>query len=198
MKRDEIAVPYEAAVAAEARSLPPRRRRRFPWAAYGLISPVVVAIGVILGYPIYKLVRLSFEQYGLFELVQHKGHWIGLHNYGLVLHDSVFWDTVVRTVVFTIANVGLTIVLGTLIAFLLVQISPVVRVMLTTGLVLVWSMPVVVAVQVFYWMTNFENGVLNYLLTQLQLGDFFHHDWRASTSRPPRSTAPGRCASSGT
>jgi N,N'-diacetylchitobiose transport system permease protein len=181
MKRDEIAVPNTAAVAAEASSLPPRRRRRFPWAAYGLISPVVLAIVVILGYPIYKLVRLSFERYGLFELVQRKGHWIGLHNYGLVLHDSVFWDTVLRTVVFTIANVGLTIVLGTLIALLLLRISPVVRVMLTTGLVLVWSMPVVVAVQVFYWMTNFENGVLNYLLTQLQLGDFFHHDWYGST-----------------
>jgi N,N'-diacetylchitobiose transport system permease protein len=159
---------------------PPRRRRRFPWAAYGLISPVIVAIGLILGYPIYKLVRLSFEKYGLFELVRRKGHWIGLDNYDSVLHDSVFWDTVVRTVVFTIANVGLTIVLGTLIALLLVRISPIVRVLLTTGLVLVWSMPVVVAVQVWYWMTNFENGVLNYLLSQLHVGDFFHHDWYAT------------------
>src|SRR5439155_20747257 len=132
-------------------------------------------------YPIYKLVRLSFEKYGLFELIQHKGRWIGLHNYGSVLHDSVFWDAVVRTLVFTIANVGLTIVLGTLIALLLLQISPVIRVMLTMGLVLVWSMPVVVAVQIFYWMTNFENGVLNYLLTQLQLGDFVNHDWYGST-----------------
>jgi N,N'-diacetylchitobiose transport system permease protein len=182
MKRDaEIAVPYEPAVAAEARPLPSRRRRRFPWAAYGLISPVVAAIAVILAYPIYQLVRLSLEQYGLFELVRHKGRWIGIDNYRSVLGDSVFWDTVVRTVVFTIANVGLTIVVGTLIALLLVRISPVVRVLLTTGLVLVWSMPVVVAVQIFYWMTNFENGVLNYLLTQLQLGDFFHHDWYGST-----------------
>ncbi len=49
------------------------------------------------------------------------------------------------------------------------------------GLVLVWSMPVVVAVQVWYWMTNYQNGVLNYVLTQLHLGDFFHHDWYATT-----------------
>ena len=182
MRRDvETTFPHSTAVAAGSRSLPPRRRRRFSWAPYGLVSPVVAAIVVILGYPIYKLVRLSLERYGLFELVQRKGHWIGLDNYSSVLQDSVFWDTVVRTVVFTIANVGLTIVLGTLIALLLVQISPVVRVLLTTGLVLVWSMPVVVAVQIFYWMTNFENGVLNYLLTQLQLGDFFHHDWYGST-----------------
>ena len=53
--------------------------------------------------------------------------------------------------------------------------------LLTVGLVLVWSMPVVVAVQVWYWMTNYQNGVLNYVLTQLHLGDFFHHDWYATT-----------------
>jgi N,N'-diacetylchitobiose transport system permease protein len=42
-------------------------------------------------------------------------------------------------------------------------------------------MPVVVAVQVFYWMTNFQNGIVNYVLTQLHAGDFFQHDWYATT-----------------
>jgi N,N'-diacetylchitobiose transport system permease protein len=177
MTRDaEVAVPSDAAVAAGARSLPPRRGRRRSLAPYGLILPVAAVVVLLLGYPIYKLVRISFEQYGLFELIQHKGHWIGLDNYRSVLGDHVFWDTVVRTVVFTIVNVGLTIVLGTLIALLLPRISAWVRVTLLTGLVLVWAMPVVVAVQVFYWMTNFENGVLNYLAAQLHLvGD--NHDW---------------------
>src|SRR5439155_2441487 len=78
-------------------------------------------------------------------------------------------------------NVTLTIVLGMLIALLLARVSACVRVLLSSGLVLVWSMPVVVAVQVFYWMTNFENGVVNYVLTKLHIGDFFHHDWYATT-----------------
>jgi len=98
-----------------------------------------------------------------------------------VLHDGVFWRTLLRTVVFTAANVTLTMVLGMLLALLLVRVSTVVRVLLTSGLVLVWSMPVVVAVQVWYWMTNFENGVVNYVLTQLHLGSFEQHDWYAST-----------------
>jgi N,N'-diacetylchitobiose transport system permease protein len=42
-------------------------------------------------------------------------------------------------------------------------------------------MPVVVAVQIFYWMTNFQNGVVNYILTSLHFGDFNQHDWYAST-----------------
>jgi N,N'-diacetylchitobiose transport system permease protein len=93
-----------------------------------------------------------------------------------VLGDRVFWDTVVRTIVFTVVNVTLTIVLGTLIALLLPKISRWVRILLTTGLVFVWAVPVVVAVQVFYWMTNFENGVLNYLAAELHLVGA-SHDW---------------------
>jgi N,N'-diacetylchitobiose transport system permease protein len=172
------------AAAAETPLLRSRRRRR-PWAReaipYGLILPVVVVIGAILGYPLYWLVRLSLERYGLFELIQHHGPWVGLHNFGSVLHDRVFWHTLLRTVVFTAANVALTMAIGMLLALLLVRVGPVVRVLLSSGLVLVWSMPVVVAVQVFYWMTNFQNGVLNYVLTELHLGDYFQHDWYATT-----------------
>jgi N,N'-diacetylchitobiose transport system permease protein len=164
-----------------------RRRRRF-WAhtvaastPYALILPVLVVIGAVLGYPLYWLVKLSTEKYGLFELIRHAGTSVGFQNYSSVLHDSVFWHTLLRTVVFTAVNVAATIVLGMLIALLLVRVSAFVRVLLSSGLVLVWSMPVVVAVQVWYWMTNFENGVVNYILTKLQLGDFFQHDWYATT-----------------
>ena len=131
----------------------------------------------ILAYPLYQLITISFQRYGLFELIRHAGTWVGLHNYSSILHDPVFWDTLVRTVVFTVVNVALTILFGTLIALLLVRISTFMRVLLTAGLMLVWAMPVVVAVQVWYWMTNFQNGVLNYTLTKLGLGDYFQHDW---------------------
>ena len=148
---------------------------------YLLVLPVIAAIGAILGYPLYRLVVLSFQRYGLPELIQREGEWIGLDNYRSVLSDSVFWDTLVRTVVFTVANVGLTMALGLGIALLLVRLSKPVRILLTAGLVLVWAMPAVVAVQVWYWMTNFQNGVLNHVLTTLGVGDFFQHDWYATT-----------------
>jgi N,N'-diacetylchitobiose transport system permease protein len=138
---------------------------------------VIAVMGAILGYPIYSLVRISLQRYGLSELIQHHGVYIGLQNFGTVLHDAVFWHTLVRTIVFTVANVGLTMGLGTLIALLLVRVSTWVRILVTAGLVLVWSMPPVVAVQVWNWMTNVQNGVLNYVLTELHVGDFFQHNW---------------------
>ena len=148
---------------------------------YLLVVPVIVVIGAILGYPLYQLVVLSFQRYGLPELIQREGVWIGFDNYRSVLGDSVFWDALVRTIVFTAANVGLTMVLGLGLALLLVRLSTSVRILLTTGLVLVWAMPVVVAVQVWYYMTNFQNGILNHALTTLGVGDFFQHDWYATT-----------------
>ena len=180
-------IPGGTAYAAEA-AIRPRRRRPFTFARllrasapYLLILPVVAVIAAILGYPLYYLARLSFQKYGLFELIAHHGTSVGWANYSSVLHDHVFWQVLVRTIVFTIANVALTIGIGTLLALLLTKVSSVVRILLTAGLVLAWSMPPVVAVQVWVWITNPENGVLNYALTNLHVGDYAQHDWYASS-----------------
>jgi N,N'-diacetylchitobiose transport system permease protein len=42
-------------------------------------------------------------------------------------------------------------------------------------------MPAVVAVQIWAWMTNFQNGILNHALTELGVGDYNQHDWYATT-----------------
>jgi N,N'-diacetylchitobiose transport system permease protein len=177
--------PDGMAVAAEAPKPRPRRLTRAFVARgavpYLLILPVVAVLGALLAYPIYRLVVLSLQKYTLFELIRHKGEWIGLDNFSSILHDQVFWHTVLRTVIFTVANVGLTVAGGLALALLLVRVSGWVRILLTSGLVLVWAMPQVVAVQVWYWMTNYQNGVVNYVLTQLHVGDYFQHDWYAST-----------------
>jgi N,N'-diacetylchitobiose transport system permease protein len=161
-----------------------RRRRRFSRqrigravAPYALLAPAAAVIGVVLAYPLYLLVKLSFQKYGLFELIRHSGRWIGVDNYTKILHDSTFWHVLGRTVLFTVVAVGLTMVLGTAIALLLLQVGRLMRLALTTGLVLVWATPVVVAVDIWRWMVDFEFGVANYALTKLQLGDFIRHDW---------------------
>jgi N,N'-diacetylchitobiose transport system permease protein len=163
------------------------RRRPLVWrrvangsVPYLLIAPVVLVLGAVLAYPIYYLVRISLEDFDLFALVHGAGPYIGLHNFGSVLHDQIFWHTLLRTLVFTAVNVGLTIVGGTLIALLLTRLWTAMRILLTVGLILVWAMPPVVAVQVWIWMTNVQNGVLNYILTQLHFGNYEGHNWFGS------------------
>ena len=147
---------------------------------YLLLLPAAAVIVAVLGYPLVMLVRLSFQRYGLAELIAHRGVGVGTANYSQILQDAEFWRVVARTVVFTAVLVAATMVLGTLIALLLAQLGSAMRLLLTTALVLAWAMPPVVAVNIWYWMVDYEFGVLNWTLTELHLGDFTHHDWFAN------------------
>ncbi len=163
------------------------RRRRFSRrrlgriaAPYVLIAPAAAVVAVVLAYPLYLLGKMSFQKYGLFELIRHQGRWIGTANYSSIFHDTEFWQVVLRTIAFTAVCVSLTMVLGTAIALLLLQVGRIMRVALTTGLVLVWAIPTIVAVDLWRWMVDFEFGVANWTLTKLHLGDFIRHDWFAN------------------
>jgi N,N'-diacetylchitobiose transport system permease protein len=176
-----------AASVAESGVIPaPRRRRlsrrRLGHAAspYVLLLPAAAVVGVVLAYPLYLLVKMSFQKYGLFELIRHQGRWVGTANYASIFHDGTFWHVVLRTVVFTAACVSLTMVLGTALALLLLQVGRVVRVALTTALVLVWAIPVIVAVNIWHWMVDYQFGVANWTLTKLHIGDFARYDWFAN------------------
>jgi N,N'-diacetylchitobiose transport system permease protein len=178
-----------SAVAVAETEFPLASRRRRRWtrhrvasalAPYGLLAPAAAVIAAVLAYPIYLLVRLSFEKYGLFELIRHRGRWIGTANYASILHDSQFWHVLLRTVLFTVVNVSLTMVLGSGIALMLARLGRFMRLLLTAGLVLVWAMPPVVSVNIWRWMVDYEFGVLNWTLTKLHFGNFTHHDWFAN------------------
>jgi N,N'-diacetylchitobiose transport system permease protein len=168
-----------AAAGPSARRRPFAQRSFRALSPYLLLAPATLVIGAVLAYPIYMLARLSFQQFGLAELVTKQGTWIGLDNYTRLVHDRQFWTVVFRTFVFTFVNVGLTMFFGTLIALLLAKLGRFMRLLLTMGLVLVWATPVVVAVNIFRWMVDFEFGVLNWTLTKLHFGDFLNKDWFA-------------------
>ncbi len=172
---------------AESGYIPASRRRRFSRrrvgqaaAPYLLLLPAAAVIGLVLAYPLYLLVKMSFQKYGLFELIQHKGHWIGTANYASIFQDGEFWHVVLRTVLFTAVCVSLTMIFGTAIALLLLQVSRWVRIALTSGLVLVWAVPVIVAVNIWRWMVDYQFGVANWALTKLHIGHFVRYDWFAN------------------
>jgi N,N'-diacetylchitobiose transport system permease protein len=155
-------------------------RRSAGAAPYLLLAPALLVLAGVLLYPMAMLVELSFQHYGLRQLIAHAGEFVGLDNYREVLGDRFFWTVVLRTVAFAAVNVALTMLIGTLIALLLEKVHRPVRVLLTAGLVLVWATPVVVAVDLWQWMFDFEFGVVNWLLTHLGAGNYLHHNWFAN------------------
>jgi N,N'-diacetylchitobiose transport system permease protein len=150
------------------------RARALP---YLLIAPTVLVIAAVMAYPLATLVGLSLQHYGLTELIAHQGTWVGLENYRSFFGDRLFWQTVERSVAVTAVCVAASMVLGTLLALLLTRVSGPVRLLLSGGLIFVWATPVVVAIDVWQWMVDFEFGVVNWLLTRLHVGNFTHHNW---------------------
>src|SRR5207248_7594695 len=80
-----VSARFPAATAAAVPGTPLQsRRRRRSWhrralpvaAPYALLLPTAGVIAAVPGYPLYLLVPPSFQKYGLFALVRHKGHYI--------------------------------------------------------------------------------------------------------------------------
>src|SRR5918996_2834122 len=127
--------------------LPPGRRRarrvrRPRLMPYALLVPAVAAIGVGLGYPLYRLAVMSTQEFGLrqqFGTAPPES--VGLANYRDIFGDSYFWEVLRRSVVFCLVNVTLTFVLGTLVAVLLTRLGKRMRVAVSSALLLAWATP---------------------------------------------------------
>jgi N,N'-diacetylchitobiose transport system permease protein len=179
-----MSVAPRAATSAADLGLSDRRRSRGLRAGirdnvtpYLLLLPTIAVLVGVLAWPLYWLGRISFEHFGLEELIAHKGTWTGLDNYREILGNREFWHIVLRTVVFTVVNVGLTMLFSTLIALLLVRMGRFMRVALLVGLVWVWATPVVVAITVWQWMFDFQFGVFNWAITKLHIANLIHYNW---------------------
>ncbi len=149
-------------------------RRLLP---YALIAPAFLVILGVLGYPLGMLMWLSTQHYGLRELFQHQGEFVGLQNFQTFRVDPQFRYVLSVSLIFTVVNVGLSMLFATGIALLLERVSRAVRILLSAGLVLVWATPSVPAIDLWQWMFDYEFGVVNWLLTHLGAGNYIHHNW---------------------
>jgi len=144
---------------------------------YALIAPATIVILGVLGWPLLDLLFLSTQHYGLRELFQHRGQFVGLQNFANIIADPQFRYVVEVTLIFTVVNVGLSMTLATIIALLMERVSSFVRVLLGAGLVFVWATPVIPAIDLWQWMFDYEFGVINWLLTKVGAGNYIHHNW---------------------
>jgi N,N'-diacetylchitobiose transport system permease protein len=149
-------------------------RRLLP---YALIAPALIVILGVLGYPLGMLAWLSTQHYGLRELIQGQGEFVGLQNFQTFRVDPQFRYVLTVSVIFTFVNVGLSMLFATGIALLLERVSRAVRILLSAGLVLVWATPSIPAIDLWQWMFDYEFGVVNWLLTHLGAGNYIHHNW---------------------
>lgn len=143
-----------------------RPRKIKPW-PYLLVTPSLVALGLILGYPILKLFSLSLERYGLSEIIAGKGVFVGLGNFSEILTDKDFWTILERTLFFTFGMVAVSIIVGAWLAHLMLNMHSKIRNVLNLVLILVWAMPQLVSISVWRWLFSFEFSIITEIINNL-------------------------------
>ncbi|MBO4256397.1 carbohydrate ABC transporter permease [Streptomyces griseorubiginosus] len=161
----------------------PRRGRASGGAAtpWLLLAPCLLILALVMGYPMVRLVTLSFQKFGQSQLWGFQpAEWVGFANFTGVLGDTQFWQVVLRTIVFAAGSVIFTMVLGMLVALLLQRVSGWVKTLVNIVLVASWGMPIIVATTVFKWLFDSDYGILNALLSKLPGVELIGHNWFAS------------------
>lgn len=153
----------------------PTRRRRSSMPV-GLLLPATAALALALGYPLVRQVVLSFQDFGLAQQFGKPPDWVGLRNYRDLVTDPYLWTVVLRSLVFCLVNAALTLSIGAGLALLMRHMSRPVRLLVQSGLLLAWAMPVVAALTVWQWLFDTQYGVINHVLTQLG-SDHTGHPW---------------------
>jgi N,N'-diacetylchitobiose transport system permease protein len=146
---------------------------------YLLVAPAVLGMLYLLLYPLGRAVLISFQDFGLRQLILGGAHFTGFDNYTTLLSDPRFWTVVRRTFLFMAVDVALIMSLSTLVALMVERLGRIWRTAVLSALVLTWAMPVVAATTVFQWLFHSEFGIVNHALTGLGFSSFDGYPWLA-------------------
>jgi trehalose/maltose transport system permease protein len=133
-----------------------RRQTRLAWL---LLIPSLAVVCFVAIYPLGKTVYESFtDQQFLAGITPTK--WVGFSNYHLLIHDTIFRNTVVLTLKFTAITVSIEFLLGLIIA-LVVNSNFRGRGVMRAVMLVPWAIPTAIAAKLWVWMLDDTFGVVN-------------------------------------
>ncbi|MFD7501445.1 carbohydrate ABC transporter permease [Streptomyces sp. NPDC059850] len=141
------------------------------WYAWAMVAPVVIVLGLIIGYPLGRGLYLSLTDADETNVERTIGinhlpatyRFTGLDNLTAVLTDDVFLDRLLWTVTWTVSCVAISFALGLGLAVLLNRRFAG-RAVYRSLLILPWAVPAFVSVFAWRLLYNERNGILNKLL----------------------------------
>jgi len=142
---------------------------------FAFLIPAILYLLLFFGYPLYYSFSVSFERYDLQAEVSGGGPFIGLGNYISVFQDSVFRQSIMHTVLFTLGSIIPQFVIGLALAVFFTRHFPLSR-FLRSLMLLPWLLPLVVAGTVWRWLFDPTNGIIVQLLAEAHLAPL-HFGW---------------------
>jgi len=124
-----------------------------------LLLPALAVVAFVAIYPLGRTVYQSFTNQEFLAGLEPTKR-VGLDNYHRLIHDTIFRDTVVLTIKFTVITVSIEFVLGLIIA-LAVNSSFKGRGVMRAIMLVPWAIPTVVAAKMWVWMLDDTYGVVN-------------------------------------
>ena len=134
-----------------------------------LLSPAVILVLVVLGYPMVRQFLMSFQKFGLEQQFGKPPTWVGLDNYIAILSDSYFWSVLAKSLAFCAWTAGLTMVGAISLALMMRAASPAARTFMNSTLIVVWAMPLLASLTVWQWLVDPNFGLINFLLASIGL-----------------------------
>ncbi|NEO82855.1 MAG: sugar ABC transporter permease [Spirulina sp. SIO3F2] len=140
-----------------------QREQRTGWL---LILPALLVLALVFAYPILRAFWLSLFTQNLGT--QLLAEFSGLSNYGRLLGDGRFWQSLWNTTVFTSASIIIELTLGLVFALVLHQ-SFRGRGLIRTVVLIPWALPTAVMGLAWAWIFNDQYGIVNSILSGLGL-----------------------------
>lgn len=137
---------------------------------YALLSPALIAAGLLVFVPIVYTVSLSFMNYVIWE--PDETAFIGLRNYGAAWGDEIFRISLGNTILWIIGVIALQLALGFVTALILNVEFPL-RGIVRALILIPWITPSVITALMWRWMYDGNTGVINDLLVRLGLIERF-------------------------
>ena len=142
------------------------------WASradYLYVLPAIVVMLVVIAYPIYYTVDLSFFKTPPGLQLRDKS-FIGLENYTTIVTSDVFWRVTLNTVIWTLASTLIAFVLGFGLALVLHR-DFFGRAVLRAIFIVPWVISAVAASYIWKWIYHSDFGIIGVVLMQLGIVD---------------------------
>ena len=127
-------------------------------AALVFILPALVGFVVFYLVPTIRGFYFSMTQYNILSTPK----WIGFENFAKIPNDPLFWNALKVTIEYVLLNIGFQTVIALLLAVLMQRLT---KSIVTRGaLLLPWLISNVIAAITWFWLLDYQIGIVNQFL----------------------------------